>query len=155
LLLESSPVAVIERKSRTAWMGWAAAAALGVALVAASWVSSKNKTVEAVPIQFQVPAPTGVIRSATVSPDGRQLLMQILQIAVAGTRRPSLWVRPLDSLASRELPGAEGDAGVPFWLPDSRHVVFSGSDGKLKKIDVTGGRPTTLCALADINADIN
>src|SRR4029434_7262634 len=53
----------------------------------------------------------------------------------------------LDSLAGRELPGTENDGGIPFWQPDSRYVVFSGSDSKLKKIDVTGGRPTTLCTL--------
>jgi len=144
LLLEESPTAVITQKSSRAWIFWAVAAGLGVTLVAALWVSAGNNSVTPAPILFQVPAPSGVIRYATVSPDGRQLLMQIQD--TNGLRRmPTLWIRPLDSIATRELPGTESDGGIPFWLPDSRYIVFSGSDGRLKKFDVTVGRPTTLC----------
>jgi Tol biopolymer transport system component len=54
-----------------------------------------------------------------------------------------LWIRDLDSPTPRLLAGTEG-AISPFWKPDSRYIGF-GADGKLKKIDVTGGPPLTIC----------
>jgi hypothetical protein len=42
-----------------------------------------------------------------------------------------------------DAPGTEG-AAAPFWSPDSRFIAFF-SDGKLKKIDSSGGPPMTLC----------
>ena len=54
-----------------------------------------------------------------------------------------LWVRALDTLAAQPLPGTEG-AALPFWSPDRRSIAFFGQ-GKLKKIDVDGGPPQTLC----------
>jgi eukaryotic-like serine/threonine-protein kinase len=41
------------------------------------------------------------------------------------------------------LPGTDG-VDQPFWSPDSRFVAFF-SEGKLRKIDITGGRPQTIC----------
>ena len=74
----------------------------------------------------------------TVSPDGRRLAFVA---TVEG--KTLLWVRPLDSLAAQSLAGTE-DAASPFWSPDSRFLAFF-SRGKLKKIDVSGGPPQTLC----------
>lgn len=60
-----------------------------------------------------------------------------------------LWMQPLDSLEARVLPGTEhgGSAGA-FWSPDGRSVAFF-ADGKLKKIDIAGGAPQTLCDAAN------
>src|SRR5207247_10641234 len=64
-------------------------------------------------------------------------------IASSAGGNTTLWVRSLDSLQARQLPGTEG--GVqPFWSPDSRFIGFSVGGGKLKKIDVSGGTPQTL-----------
>jgi Tol biopolymer transport system component len=60
-------------------------------------------------IQFGPPA---------VSPDGRRVAFAA---AVDGKRM--LWVRDLDSLESRMLPGTEY-AAVPFWAPDGRQIGF-------------------------------
>ena len=52
-------------------------------------------------------------------------------------------MRPLDSLEARALPGTE-DAGRPFWSPDGKSLAFV-AGGKLKRIDMAGGSPLTLC----------
>ena len=57
-------------------------------------------------------------------------------------RRPMLWVRSLDSIESRALPGTEG-ASYPFWSPDGRSIAFF-AEGKLKRTDVEGGRPLVI-----------
>jgi Tol biopolymer transport system component len=54
-------------------------------------------------------------------------------------RVPMLWVRPLDATESRVLPGTEG-ASFPFWAPDGHNLGFF-AEGKLKRIDIDGGRP--------------
>jgi eukaryotic-like serine/threonine-protein kinase len=79
----------------------------------------------------------------TVSPDGRITAY----VAEGVDNVPHLWIRPLDDLSSRMLPGTEG-AMFPFWSPDSRFIGFF-ADGKLKKIDITGGRPLTVCDAAN------
>ena len=73
-----------------------------------------------------------------LSPDGHR-------VAFAATRsgKTALWVRDLDSLTARELPGTEG-ASLPFWSPDGRSLGFF-ADGKLKRTDAAGGQVLTLC----------
>ena len=91
--------------------------------------------------RFQIHEPEGVrfgMRAAEISPDGRHLAF----IGVSdGVRR--VWVRSLDLLEARALAGTEG-AQHPFWSPNSRFLGFF-ADGKLKKIEVAGGPPQTLC----------
>jgi eukaryotic-like serine/threonine-protein kinase len=73
-----------------------------------------------------------------VSPDGRHVAFTL---SVGG--KAQLWIRDLDSLAARPLPGSDG-ASMPFWSPDSRFVAFF-TPAKLIKIDVTGGPALALC----------
>ncbi len=73
-----------------------------------------------------------------ISPDGRRLVS-----VVGEAEKRQLWVRSLDTLAAHPLPGTE-EARYPFWSPDSRYIGFL-ADDKLKKIDVLGGPPQTLC----------
>ena len=74
-----------------------------------------------------------------ISPDG--LHLTFLATDPQGIDR--LWIRSLDELVPRPLPGTEG-ATFPFWSPDSRFVGFF-AERKLKKIDVSGGPALTLC----------
>ena len=74
-----------------------------------------------------------------VSPNGRSLVFGVQEDG--GAKR--LWVRDLDDLEARPLAGTEGGL-YPFWSPDSRHVGFF-AQGKLKKIEVTGGPSMSLC----------
>ncbi|MGA9883918.1 MAG: protein kinase [Candidatus Acidiferrales bacterium] len=95
-------------------------------------------------MRFQIPITSPLAQGGgrfAISPDGRQLAY-----AATGSDDISrLWVRPLDSLEARPLPGTETSVFPPFfWSPDSRYVAF-GADGKLKTVDVASGTVETLC----------
>ena len=78
----------------------------------------------------------------SISPNGKYLAF----IAAAGPDKPAmLWLRSLDSLTAVEIAGTE-DAFLPFWSPDSQWIGFE-TNGKLKKVPVSGGAPQTLCDL--------
>ena len=78
-----------------------------------------------------------------MSPDGATLAF--IPTPIGG--RTLLWIRPIDSLVARPLPGTDG-ASFPFWSPDSRRVAFF-ADGKLKTIDVNGDAPHVICDAPD------
>ena len=106
-------------------------------------------------IRFAIPLPenselvSGGMMS--ISPDGHTLAF----VASTGSDRPrTLWMRPLDELTARPIPGTEG-AMFPFWAPDSRQIGFFTTDGKLKKISVSTGLPQTLCDAKGFGATWN
>ena len=107
-------------------------------------VNLTTSTASPRPITFTIDPPEGVVfqhgrlAPPVLSPDGSKLAF--VGLAEGGS---GLWVRPLDSLEAENLAGTEG-AEYPFWSPDSRYLAFF-ADGKLKKIDTTGGPPQTLC----------
>ena len=80
----------------------------------------------------------------SVSPDGHRMVF----LAASADGKSMLWVRSLDTLGAQALAGTEG-ALRPFWSPDSRFVGFF-AGGKLKKIDVSGGPPITLCDAPEV-----
>ncbi len=79
------------------------------------------------------------LRAVAVSPDGKRLAF----VARDSSGRKLLWIRAFDSLAVAALPGTDNPS-FPFWSPDSRFVGFF-ADGKLRKIDASGGPAQTLC----------
>jgi serine/threonine protein kinase len=126
------------RHERFAWMAAAGVLSL-VALATTAWAI--RPSVPAAEVRFDIAAP-GVsdpvdFASLAVSPDG---LSVAFVAAVDG--QPHVWVRSLDSVASRPLKGTVG-ASLPFWSPDSRSVAFY-ADGSLKRIDLDGGLVRTL-----------
>ena len=78
------------------------------------------------------------MNAGTMSPDGRKIAFT----AKDEPGKVNLWVRSLDTMTARLLPGTE-EAGLPFWSPDSKSIGFF-TPGKLKKVDVDGGRPLML-----------
>jgi Tol biopolymer transport system component/predicted Ser/Thr protein kinase len=74
-----------------------------------------------------------------ISPDGRTLAF----VTADGEGRTSLWIRTVDGLQTRVLPGTDS-ASFPFWSPDSRQIGFFAGD-KLKTVAVAGGLPMILC----------
>jgi serine/threonine protein kinase len=91
-------------------------------------------------MRFSISPPDKANYSGNValSPDGQRI---VFRANLEG--KAQLWVRALDSLKAQPLPGTDG-AVQPFWSPDSRWIGFFAS-GKLKKMEVTGGPPETLC----------
>ncbi len=124
---------------------WVLAGALPIGLLAFAVAHLREPQLQAPTIRFSVFPPEGARFEPrygfALSPDGRHLVFT----AIAGGER-RLFVRPLDSPEARPLPGT-ADGSFPFWSPDSRFVGFFAS-GKLKKIDLAGGPPQTLCDAA-------
>lgn len=125
--------------SRKRWR-WAAIGAAAASVIAlAAWLSWPKPTVPARASRFQVTLPENVEFSqyVSVSPDGHKLVFN------ATGAQTGLWIRDLDTLEWRRLQGTE-EGRSPFWSPDSRYLGF-GVGNQLKKIDVAGGPPQTLC----------
>ena len=72
-----------------------------------------------------------------LSPDGRRVAF-----VATSSGANMLWVRPLSGVSAQPLAGTDG-ALYPFWSPDSRFLGFF-ANGKLKKIEASGGPPQTL-----------
>ncbi len=121
----------------------AALAAVAIlALAALAFLHFREPPPGLVKFEFPPPEKGTLVQGVgppAVSPDGRRVAFIA---AVDGKRM--LWVRDLDSLESRMLPGTD-NAAVPFWALDSRQIGF-GAAGKLMKIDMTGGPAITIVA---------
>ncbi|MCP5114814.1 MAG: hypothetical protein GY953_28630, partial [bacterium] len=125
--------------ARWPWIAWVLAAAV-VVLVCVLAVTQFREPPSTPAYAFTVALPDGVSpRTFCISPDGRHLAVAVL--TSQSERR--LWVRSLDSLEARELPGTDG-ARYPFWSPDSRQIGFF-AQGTLRKIALAGGPPQSLC----------
>ncbi|MGH9372558.1 MAG: protein kinase domain-containing protein [Vicinamibacterales bacterium] len=132
------------RPSRVRWLAAAFALLLaGVAVVAGVRALTTRDPVPDPPaLRFEVATTPTDDPSMALSPDGAQLAFVANQ-----DRVPVLWVRSLDAIESRALPGTEG-ARFPFWSPDGRSIGFF-TDDELKRIDVAGGRPLVVADAAN------
>jgi Tol biopolymer transport system component len=134
--MAAQPVPSIPSRSVRVWQGLAvlmAATALGLG----AWVFQPTAPISAGRFEASVPDSVTLNDDVSVSPDGRKLVFAAAQ--------GGLWLRDLDALDWRRLPGTEG-ASTPFWSPDSRYVGFI-VDDTLKRIDTTGGPPETVASV--------
>ena len=146
------PAVVMPPPRSRVWLPWTLAAAATLAAMAIGvWAFTRS---DAEPQTFRATLlpPDGVTvadqapsRLFALSPDGRRLAF----VGLGADRRRMLWVRSLNAVTAQPLAGTE-DALAPFWSPDSRSIGFYAgvANGKLRKIDVEGGPPTTLCDFA-------
>jgi Tol biopolymer transport system component len=146
MLAEDAPIATAPVRSRFGTAGWMAAGVVTVIAAAVAFVHFREQPPVAELTRFQIPLPVnarpaGPFPPQEVSPDGRKLAF----VAAGADGKRQLWIRSLDSLEARLLPGIEPALAVPFWSYDSRFIAFLSADHKLKKVDVLGGPAQTLC----------
>jgi eukaryotic-like serine/threonine-protein kinase len=128
-------------------LAWAAAIvfAIVVGAIAGFLVSRSGRSARA--IRTVIAPPDGTSFRLTgdlagppvLSPDGYYVAFS----AAGSEGKVALWVRPMDKLEARALPGTD-NVTFPFWSPDSRSLGFF-AEGKLKTIDLNGGAPQVIC----------
>jgi serine/threonine-protein kinase len=131
---------------RTAVWAVVAAGLAGVlgAWAGASWRRSTAPSSSSALTRVMVPLPPGQVleggrfTSVALSPDGRLL---VYSAAVRGGST-QLYLRRLDELEARPVPGTEG-ANTPLFSPDGRWLAFY-AEGALKKVSLAGGVPLTI-----------
>src|SRR5215831_18113650 len=136
--VEQEPATAAPRRRRVAL----AATALAIASAAGSWQIARRVTHEEkaafVGARFAILPPENTsLLEGRVSPDGKTFAF--IGVDKAGNKR--LWLRSIDSTNARPIAPAEFP---PFWSPDSRFVAY-GHEGKLMKLDITGGAPQPIC----------
>ena len=148
-LLIGVPGALPSTRVAPARWVWMLAVAIGVAAsapFAVLWLRERRP--QSQQIQFAIEPPPATRfnngpNAMTPSPDGRFIVFG----AGDAPDTSVLWLRSLDALTARPLPGTEGGT-FPFWSPDSKSLAFT-AGGKLKRIAIAGGPAVTL---ADANA---
>ena len=146
----ASTVGVAVAAGRRGWIAWGAVALLLLTLAPFAYQRIREQPAAVpLPMRFQISPAVELSGPGnfSVSPDGRHLAF----FGAGSDGIPRLWIRAMDSLEVRSLPGSEafGSVPPPFWSPDSRFVAFD-TGGKLKKFDVSGGPPQTLCDLSSV-----
>ncbi len=136
-----------QSRQRAQWSQWVFGLALGGAALA---VLDRTLLKPAPPppsekVRLEVVPPEGTLSSGPfdLSPDGRSIVF----VAANADRESALYIRDLDSLDARTLPGT-GGASLPFFSPDGRSVGFF-ADKKLQRIDLAGGPPRNLAPVSD------
>ncbi len=146
LELEMPPQETVAPASKATRWPWALAAMMTLTAII-GWGAWLRKASEpSMPVKFDVNPPPGSHFAATnsiggsaISPDGRTLAF----VATNAKGVTLLHIRPLESLEAQAMPGTE-EANRPFWSPDSKSIGFE-TQGKLKRIDLSGGSSITLC----------
>jgi Tol biopolymer transport system component len=133
-------VARRQNRERLAWGVAAAAFLAALAGLAGAVRYADRAAVLSRPMRSSIVLPEKTaLRGVSLSPDGRRMAF----VARDASGKSLLWIRALDSLSMQALPGTENPS-FPFWSPDSRFLGFF-AEGKLKKIDASGGPSQTLC----------
>lgn len=136
-----APVPVSAPRRERSWLPWSVAGLAVIAAAALAFVTATRTTAPPRLVRFEVANPEGTINvgAPRLSPDGRYLAFN----ATDSSGNTRIWLRQLNSLTAQPLAGTDGSAR-PFWSPDSRFLGFM-ADGKLKKIEVTGGPAQKIC----------
>jgi eukaryotic-like serine/threonine-protein kinase len=125
------------------WMAITALFVLASLTLALLYFNRSSSDTRAVRLAFTPPPELAfndtLADAAVISPDGQKLAFT----ATGAEGKNMLYVRDLASSEVKLVPGSE-HALEPFWSPDSRSIAF-GSNGKLKRSDLTGANAQMLC----------
>jgi len=125
------------------WMAITALVLLAAIVFAVLYFNRSSSDTRAVRLAFTPPSALAFNDTfpdaAVISPDGQKLAFT----ATGADGRNMLYVRDLASSEVKLVPGSQ-NALEPFWSPDSRLIAF-GSQGKLKRSDLTGADAQALC----------
>jgi Tol biopolymer transport system component len=135
-------------RERLAWALVVVAAVVAAGLGALFMMKSAPTSA---PIHAAIPPPAGatiVSNTSTpvplaIAPDGSRLVF----CARVGEGPIRLWVRSIAADDARPLAGTE-NAEHPCFSPDGRSIGFF-ADGKLKRVEISGGPVTTVCPALD------
>jgi serine/threonine protein kinase/Tol biopolymer transport system component len=147
LLVQPVTGAEPRRKLRTIFP-WVAAALILGAIIAgvAVWKLKPSKPQPVSRFYYELPKDQQFSNpgntNLAVSPDGRQF------VYIAGK---GIYLRSIDKLDARLIPGTDDDPRVPFFSPDGQWLGYwSAANGQLKKISIRGGAPVTLADASSI-----
>ena len=92
-------------------------------------------------VRFQIAPPAGGTFTGMValSPDG----LRLAAVVTGADGRDRIFMRPLDALEMRSVPGTEG-AAYPFFSPDGQRIAFF-ANGTLRFVDLEKGIIQTIC----------
>ncbi len=135
------PAPVVARRKNREKLAWAVAgtAILAAGLATFGYVRRAPAPPKVVRFDILNPEEITFVDAPRISPDGRLLAFN----AADSSGKVRIWLRPLNALTAQPLAGTEGTTR-PFWSPDSRFLGFF-AEGKLKKVDVSGGPPQKIC----------
>jgi eukaryotic-like serine/threonine-protein kinase len=124
------------RWERAGWLVAAALFLLSIAAGVALWNTSNKRSH---PLYFHTSVPFAA-NDLALSRDGLTLAMVAYS---AQANNYALWTYEVGGRRTTSLDGTQG-ASYPFWSPDGKFIGFF-ADGKLKKVETSGGRPQVLC----------
>ena len=130
-------LAVPAKKDR---MGWMVAVASLLLLLTGGllWWNSTHRVQP--PMYFHAAVPFAA-SGVALSPDGKIVALTAYSSQLNDY---ALWTYEIGGQRTNLLDGTQG-AAHPFWSPDGKYIGFF-SDGKLKKIEPTGGKAQVICA---------
>ncbi|MEO8052798.1 MAG: protein kinase [Acidobacteriota bacterium] len=140
------------------WMWRAGAAVFALGALALGYVAYRHSTEEPPRVgrfSLLLPEKLNTNRPGSlpaISPDGRRVAFTAFsgddRVTLLGGGRGALWLRDLDGLNARMLPGTAG-AVYPFWSPDSRSLGFF-TENQLNRIEVADGPAQKVCDVEGI-----
>ncbi len=150
----SKPVGVEMRRPRPRMALAGLIVALAAAAAFAFLFTRESQRMGPATGRFEIRLPEGYFlepyrNALALSPDGRLLVFSAFtwKKPYEEPGDPQLFLRPLDALDSRPIPGTEGGF-QPVFSPDGRHVAFVVEAEKgtlLKRVPAAGGAVQTIC----------
>jgi serine/threonine-protein kinase len=133
----------VSKSSRTWKIGAAAAVVLAVGALAALWQATRHASPAVMRLSVDLGEDANLepnrANAMALSPDGSRVVFIVGQALT----NAHLALRRLDQAKATAMPGTAG-AEAPFFSPDGKSIGFF-ADGKLKRADIAGGSPVTVC----------